>query len=100
MGRAGRCTGRAAWVDPEANKLFNGAAIHLHPERARALIRDAATRAIRRRAEISQFRLEPPFTLVTRLRPTKDQPARIATVTGDTLLGVLRATPRYEPVTA
>lgn len=92
--------GSATGLDPEANKLFNGAAIHLHPERARALIRDAATRAIRRRAEISQFRLEPPFTLVTRLRPTKDQPARIATVTGDTLLGVLRATPRYEPVTA
>jgi D-aminopeptidase len=90
--------GSATGLDPEANTLFNGAAIHLHPERARQLIRAAATRALRRRAEISRFRLRPPFTLVSRLRPTTDEPPKVASVTGDTLLGVLRAPLRYEPV--
>jgi D-amino peptidase len=90
--------GSATGLDPDANKLFNGAAVHLHPQRARQLIREATARAIKRRAEISQFRLDPPFTYVTRMRPTKDQPARVGTATADTLLDVLRAPMRYEPV--
>ena len=90
--------GSATGLDAEANQRFNGAAIHLHPERARDLIRAAAARAVRRRAEVSLFRLEPPFTLVTRLRPTKEQPARVATVRGDSLLEVLRAPLEYAVV--
>ena len=41
---------------------LDGAAIHLHPTRAREQIRDAATRAVKRRAEISLFRLQAPLS--------------------------------------
>jgi len=88
--------GSAAGLDGDANKLFNGAAVHLHPQRARQLIREAAERAIRRRAEISLFRLDPPHTLVSRRRPTKTEPAKVATATANTILAVLRAPLRYE----
>jgi D-amino peptidase len=89
--------GSAAGLDGDANKRHNGAAIHLHPQRARQLIRAAAERAVRRRAEVPLFRLSPPYHLVSRLRPVNGEPAKVARATGDSLLAVLRAPLRYEP---
>ena len=55
-------------------------AIHLSPARARAQIRQAALQAARKlQAEPSSFsypNLQPPYTMLTRIRRTEDQPAR------------------------
>jgi D-amino peptidase len=39
------------------------AAIHLHPTRAHALIREAAANGVRRRDEIARFWIEPPYVV-------------------------------------
>jgi len=41
----GIARGSASGLDSRQNELFNGAAIHLHPTQARAVIRAAARRA-------------------------------------------------------
>jgi len=59
----------------------NLSARHLHPERARELIREGAYRALTRLREqpdsFSRLQFTPPFREVTRVRPTADTPARI-----------------------
>lgn len=68
-------------------RLANGAAIHRAPEAARQMIREAATRAVGRREEIDRFWLEPPYELVSTLRPEKrGDPKRIAVNRAQTVL--------------
>jgi D-amino peptidase len=89
--------GSPAGLTADAARTFNGAAIHLHPTVARARIREAAARAVRRRHEIPVLRLAPPYELISTLRHTGDGAAecsRVARVRGDDLLAVLRA-PRH-----
>jgi D-amino peptidase len=61
--------GSASGRTKEENAAFNAAAIHLHPDEARALIREHAARAVRRIPEIAPFRLEAPYALTMAYRP-------------------------------
>ena len=81
--------GSATGLTGDENKMFNGAAIHLHSQRARELIQAAARRGVQRVKEIQPFWLEPPYELVSISRPTKDQPSQTSRVTGNDLMKVL-----------
>lgn len=63
--------GSAKGLTGEENRRFNCAATHLHPDRARALIRERAYRAVKRIPEIAPLRMDPPYTLVMAIRPEK-----------------------------
>jgi D-amino peptidase len=95
--------GAPAGLTAGAARAHNGAAIHLHPTVARARIREAAARAVRRRHEIPVLRLPPPYELVSTLRPAGEGHAaagegpRVARVRGDDLLTVLRAPRHHVP---
>ena len=91
--------GPATGVTAEAHVHFNGAAFHLHPVRARALIKETAKRAVSRRHEIPPFWIEPPYELVSITRRKEDgtPPAR-AVVRSNDLLELLKAPRVYEPV--
>ena len=89
--------GSAYGLTAEENRLFNGAAIHLHPKRARELIKEKAKRALERLDEIELFWLEPPYELVSILRPeAPGKPRRIARVKSNDLLELLRLPRKYE----
>jgi D-amino peptidase len=93
--------GPAIGVTAEANARFNGSATHLHPTKARALIKETAKRAVRRRGEIKPFWLEPPYELISRTRARDDgTPPGIATVHADDLLELLKMPRRHEPVSS
>lgn len=77
---------------------YNGAAIHLHPEEARARIRAGAAAALRRLGEIEPFRIEAPYELVSTLRPeTHDGPRQTARVTSDDAIDLLCQPRRHSP---
>ena len=82
--------GSATGLGMDANRAFNGAAIHLHPIKARELIYAGAKRGIERRDAIGRFWLEPPYTLVHTARPENGVPGREARVTGNDILKVFR----------
>ncbi|HVA89093.1 MAG TPA: M55 family metallopeptidase, partial [Chloroflexota bacterium] len=88
--------GSASGLDSRQNELFNGAAIHLHPTRARDLVRTAAKRALERRHEISPFRLAAPYQLVSVRRKTDTEPAKTAHVAASDMLDLLRSPRRHE----
>jgi D-amino peptidase len=85
--------GSASGFSAEENRRYNEAAVHLHPQRARTLIREAAARALRRRGEISLFQIDPPYELVSVSRPENGAPAKVTRVTAGTLLDLLTARP-------
>lgn len=86
--------GSATGLTGKENGKFNCAAIHLHPTKARALIREKARRAIERVGEIGPFWLDPPYERVLILRKTEDEPQKTGRARADDLLELL-ATP-YE----
>ncbi len=90
MVKGGLDRGSATGLGMDANRAFNGAAIHLHPTKARELIYAGVKRGIERRDEIGRFWLEPPYTLVHTTRPENGVPSRQARVTGDDILKVFR----------
>ncbi len=57
---------------------FTSSAIHVHPVKARQLIREGALRAIRRAREedFGRIELTPPFERVAKFRPSEDNPQR------------------------
>jgi D-amino peptidase len=79
--KRGTTPGRGDELTAEAYARRNANAIHLQPERARALIRAGAERAIRR-AQTEEFGLiglKPPFDRVARFRPERaGQPILVA----------------------
>lgn len=81
--------GSASGLTLEEARVFNGAAVHLSPEVARARIKEAARRGIERRHEIGPFWLEPPYEMVTVYRPGNGQSGRTVVVTSDDLLDLL-----------
>lgn len=85
--------GSATGMSAEENLLYNGAAIHMHPTKARDLIQAGVRRGIERRDEIGRFWLEPPYTLEMTMRAESGEPGKIARVSGNDLARVLR-TPR------
>jgi len=91
--------GTAAGLTGEQNKLFNGAAVHLHPEKACELIREKARRGLERLEEIELFWLESPYDLVSILRPEEaGKPEKTAKIRSDDLLELLNAPLTYEPM--
>jgi D-amino peptidase len=88
--------GPATGLTGEQNKLHNGAATHLHPTRARELIREKAEAGLRRLDEIPKFWLKPPYELVSVLRRTDDEPQKKAVCHADDLLELLGMPRRYE----
>ncbi len=83
---------------------FTASARHLHPVRARRLIREGALRALRR-AQAEDFgliRLKPPFTRMIKLRPTKERPyATAATMTHPTsFIGAMNMWGEFKPLAA
>jgi len=81
--------GPATGLTGEQNRLHNGAAVHLHPERARALIRTKAELGLARVPEIAPFRLEPPYELVSLLRRTETEPQKTARCEADDMIELL-----------
>ena len=82
-------------TDEEFGKL-NGAATHLHPTKARELIREAARRGIERVGEIKPFWLEPPYEREIVMRKTADGPAKTGRSTADDLLELLNGPVEWE----
>ncbi|MCX6898795.1 MAG: M55 family metallopeptidase [Verrucomicrobia bacterium] len=76
----GTTSGRGDECDRDAYAKRNLAAIHSHPQRARAMIAAAAERALRRAKTDASFgilALKPPFERVTILRRQGKQPKQI-----------------------
>lgn len=89
--------GSASGLTAEENKVFNGAAIHLHPEKARELIKEKAAKALMRIDEIELFWIEPPYELICILRPEKPGSLmKIARVKSNDLIELLCAPRKYE----
>jgi len=88
--------GSATGLTAEQNSKFNGAATHIHPTKARELIRQRATRAIERLDEIDRFWLGPPYEKVLKLRPTDTEPAKTGRATADDFLELLSAPMSWE----
>lgn len=91
--------GPATGLTGEQNKLHNGAAIHLHPTKARELIREAARDGLGRADEIEPFRLDSPYESVQVLRKTAEAPQRRGVARSDDLLELLSAPKTYSFVT-
>jgi D-aminopeptidase len=79
--KRGTTPGRGDDLTREQYCRRNTGAIHLQPEKARALIRAGAERAVRR-AQTEEFgliELHPPFTRVARFRPEQEgEPIRVS----------------------
>jgi len=89
--------GSASGLTTDENRLFNGAAIHLAPEKARQLIKERAKRALERVQDIDPFWLEPPYELVSVLRPSEaGGNIRTARAASDDMLELLQMPKRYE----
>lgn len=99
--KEGTKRGSASGLTGKENKLFNGAAIHLHPQKAFDLTKRKAKKGLERLDEIELFRLDPPYELVSILRPEEDgKPGKIAKVKSSDLLDLLCTPRRYELIKA
>ncbi len=82
--------GPTSSLTAEKYKRLTGAAIHLHPEAARKIIKEKAKEGLKRLGEIKPFWLESPYELVSKLRPAKEgEPIKIARCTSNDLLELL-----------
>lgn len=72
--KCGLKRGSSHGLSGEENGRFNSVATHLHPDEARARIRNHAFRAVRRIPEIAPYRLEAPYTLSVVNRPSAEKP--------------------------
>ena len=79
--KRGTRPGRGDECTEEQYRQRNGSAVHLHPQRARELIREGAQRAISRAAsreeEFGIISLQPPFRRVYVQRANKKRPTRM-----------------------
>ncbi len=69
--------------------LSRTAAIHLHPEVARGLIREAVRQGVARRQEVPLFRLPPPYEMVVTWQTNSEGPIHRGCKTADTILTLL-----------
>jgi len=89
--------GSASGLTADENKLFNGACVSVSPEKSRNFIKEKARAGVARTWEISPFWLEPPYELVSVLRPQESGgKMRKARVTSDDLLELLNMPRKYE----
>lgn len=68
-----------------------GAAVHLHHEKARALIRDKARCGLERLEQISPFKIPPPYERIIEYYGTKDKPTRVTRNSSHDLIELLNA---------
>jgi len=102
--KCGLKPGTGADLDEDAYGRHVGSARHLHPERARRLIREGALRAIRR-AQTEKFGIIPlkaPFRRVIKLRPNKDRPQVTMAVMEHpkSFIGAMNTWSEFKPVAA
>jgi D-amino peptidase len=91
--------GSATGLTEKQNRLFNGAAIHLNHQKACELIREGARRGLERASVIEPFWLDPPYELISKMRPEEaGKPGRIAKVKSNDLLEMLNAPHNYESI--
>ena len=98
--KRGLTPGRGDECNAEQYAARNTAAIHIHPERARELIRAGAERAIRRagRESFGIIPLTPPFEMIKIYRPSGTNP--MATLKGSdpkSIIALLKAIPVDPP---
>ncbi|HHY98563.1 MAG TPA: M55 family metallopeptidase [Firmicutes bacterium] len=67
-----------------------GAAIHLHPHKARELIREKARLGIQRCRELPIYKINPPYERRIEYYGTMDRPVRVSVNRSDDLLKLLR----------
>ena len=100
--KRGTRPGRGDECDADAYRMRNRSAIHFHPEKARALIRAGAEKALRRFvAGKNDFKIvlpKPPYELIRCLRPDKTNPGRISRVTHpSSFIALLNADVEWKP---
>ena len=93
--KRGTRPGRGDECTEEEYRQRNGSAIHLHPTRARDLLRAGAERAVRRAVaeDFGIIPLQPPFRRVLTLRATKEEPRQHDIAEHPDDLGALMAMP-------
>ncbi|MDD5679233.1 MAG: M55 family metallopeptidase [Kiritimatiellae bacterium] len=101
--KRGITPGRGDECDAKQYGKRNAGAIHLHPERARRLIREGAERAVRR-AQTEKFGiipLKPPFEMVKQFRATSERPMTTIRGTHPTsVVALLKSIPVDPPAPA
>jgi D-amino peptidase len=91
--------GPANGLTEDGNRSHNGGAVHIHPERARELIREAASAAVRDHKEMPFFDLAPPYEVVTIMRPKQEgEPHLIGRGTTDDPRELVYAVRDYVPL--
>lgn len=85
--------GSAAGMDARSAVTFNSAAIHVAPQRARELIREAAKRGLEKRDEVSLWKPAPPYARTLRLRKTVDAGRRLLTYRSDNPVELFNSAP-------
>ena len=78
--KRGTKSGRGDECSEDAYRARNMSAVHLHPQRARTMIREGALRALRRALQEDDYGiipLEPPFRSVFVQRPYEDESRRL-----------------------
>ena len=89
--------GSASGLTTNENRLFNGAAIHHAPETARQLIKEMARLALDHIGDIESFWIEPPYELVSILRPSEaGEKMHTARVEADDMIELLSMPRQYE----
>ena len=89
--------GHTSGLTAEQYARLTGAAIHLHPEAARELIKEKAKRGLERHGEIKPLWLEPPYELMSKLRPAKEgEPIKVARCRSNDLLELLNMPRKHE----
>jgi hypothetical protein len=82
--------------------MRNRSAIHLHPEKARSLIRTGAEKALRRfMADKNEFKFDfpkPPFEIIKKMRKDKTNPPRIGqAVHPSSIIALLNEPDEFKP---
>lgn len=87
--------GSAAGLPAEQNRRYNCGAIHMQPQAARQAIAEAAEKAMGSIAKIQPFLMDPPYELVSILRPEEEGGPRKVAINADDLLALLKMPRRH-----
>jgi D-amino peptidase len=92
-------SGPATWLTEDGNRSHNGGATHIHPEKARSLIREAATLAVHEVGNVSSYRMDPPYEIVTIQRPQDEKdPHLISRCVADDWSTIMTVPREWEPL--
>jgi D-aminopeptidase len=88
--------GSAAGMGARANVTFNSAAIHVAPQRARELIREAAKRGLQNRDNVSLWKPEAPYVRTLQMRSSIDSGRRLLTYHSNDPIELFNSAPEVE----